>query len=361
MRIMSILGTRPDLIKMSEIIKKFDKHSDHIFVHTGQNYDPQLYDVFFADLGLRKPDHYLAADTVPKILEAVDTVLTTEMPDAVVILGDTNSALAGYAAKRHKIPFFHLEAGNRCYDDNVPEEINRRLLDHIADVNVCYTEHARRNLMQEGLPGAHTFLMGSPMREVITAHADQIEASEILDRLELAPAKYYLVSLHRDENIEIEENFQNVIHAVNVLAESSQSTVVMPLHPRTQKKLDASGYGLHERVLATKPFGWLDYCKLQTNAACVISDSGTLAEESALLGFPAVTMRNAIERPEAIDAGSLLLCQPTATSMMNAISVAEVPRRTSTPAEYMIENCSDRVLGIVLGYTGYVNRYVYHV
>lgn len=354
---MSILGTRPDLIKMSEIIKLLDKHTEHTFVHTGQNYDKQLYDVFFDDLELRRPDHYLEATTVSEILATTEQIIATEAPEAVVILGDTNSALAGYVAKRRKIPFFHLEAGNRCFDDNVPEEINRRILDHIADINLCYTEHARRNLLREGLPIERTFLMGSPMREVITAHHHRIIDSPILDRLELTADNYYLVSLHRDENVEIEQNFINVIHAVNVLAESTKSPVIMPLHPRTQKKLKTTGFSLHDRISATQPLGWLDYCKLQMNATCVISDSGTLAEESAILHFPAVTMRNAIERPEAIDASSLILCQPTASSMMAAVAIASVPE--IVPDDYLITNTAERVLKIILGYTGYVNRYVY--
>lgn len=362
---MSIVGTRPDLIKMSEIIKKLDKHTQHVLVHTGQNYDKQLADVFYDDLNLRRPDYHLgvATDqlgkTIGKILEETEKALRAEEPEAVVILGDTNSALAGYMAKRLKIPFFHLEAGNRSFDDNVPEEINRRILDHIADVNLVYTENARRYLLSEGIAKDRIFLMGSPMHEVLKAHMVRITKNRILKELNLKPKQYYLVSTHRDENIEIPQNFVNLIHGVNILAETTKSTIVMPLHPRTFAKLAETKIGLHRRIITHEPFGFLDYCKLQTSAACVISDSGTIAEESALLNFPAVTIRNAIERPEAIDAGSIILAQPNGTSLMTAVSVARAP--DSIPDDYLVENCSERVLRVVLGYTGYVNRYVWHV
>jgi len=359
MKVMSILGTRPDLIKMSEIIKKLDQHTEHVFVHTGQNHDYELNGVFYGDLGLRKPDHFLNAagdslgQTLGKLMRKIEQVLEAEKPDAVVILGDTNSALSSIIVKRRKIPLFHLEAGNRCFDDNVPEEVNRRIIDHISDVNLTFSENARRYLLAEGLPKDRTFLMGSPMHEVLSKHLTEIEQSTILDQLELD--KYYLFSVHRDENVEM--NFAGVIDAVNALAEVTDSTVVMPLHPRTRQKLE--GVSIHRNILTTVPFGFLDYCKLQTSAACVISDSGTLAEESALLNFPAVTIRNAIERPEAMDAGTLIMCRPDAASLMEAISVASAPN--AIPKDYLVENCSDRVLKIILSYTSYVQRYVWHV
>lgn len=364
MKVMSILGTRPDLIKMSEIIKRLDADTEHIFVHTGQNYDPELYDVFFKELGIRKPDYNLAVasdklgETIGNIMRETENVLRAEQPDAVVILGDTNSALAGIMVKRLKIPLFHLEAGNRCFDENVPEEINRRILDHIADVNMVYTENARRYLLSEDIPKDRIFLMGSPMFEVLLAHKKEIRKSKILKELELQRGKYYLVSIHRDENVEIPQNFENIIHALNTLVKVTNSPVVLSIHPRTKKKLAEAETKLDKRIVECNPFGFLDYCKLQINAACVISDSGTLAEESALLGFPAVTVRNAMERPEAIDAGSILLSQPTASALMAALSVARRPR--DLPREYIMPNCSDRVLHTIYSYTGYINRYVWH-
>lgn len=359
MRVMTIAGTRPDLIKLSEIIKRLDAHTDHTFVHTGQNYDKNLHDVFFDDLGLRRPDYTLGVgggtlgQTLGKLMEQTENVLEEVKPDAVVILGDTNSSLSGIIVKRRKIPLFHLEAGNRCFDDNVPEEVNRRILDHISDVNLVFSENSRRYLLSEGRPKDRTFLMGSPMREVLDAQAGGIKKSKVLKRLGLK--KYYLFSIHRDENTEIQENFVKILASVNLLADVTNSTIVMPLHPRTAKKLE--GVELHPNVMFTEPFGFTDYIKLQQNATCVISDSGTLAEESAILGFPAVTVRNAIERPEAIDHGSMIFTQPDAQSIVEAVSMARKP--TSCPEEYKINNCSDRVVKIIKGYTDYVNRYVY--
>ena len=359
MRVMTIAGTRPDLIKLSEIIKKLDAYTDHTFVHTGQNYDKNLHDVFFDDLGLRRPDYTLGVgggtlgQTLGKLMEQTENVLEEVKPDAVVILGDTNSSLSGIIVKRRKIPLFHLEAGNRCFDDNVPEEVNRRILDHISDVNLVFSENSRRYLLSEGRPKDRTFLMGSPMREVLDAQAGKIKKSKVLKRLGLK--KYYLFSIHRDENTEIQENFVKILASVNLLADVTNSTIVMPLHPRTAKKLE--GVELHPNVMFTEPFGFTDYIKLQQNATCVISDSGTLAEESAILGFPAVTVRNAIERPEAIDHGSMIFTQPDAQSIVEAVSMARKP--TSCPEEYKIHNCSDRVVKIIKGYTDYVNRYVY--
>lgn len=361
MKVMSIVGTRPDLIKMSEIIKKLDAYTQHVFVHTGQNYDKLLSEVFYVDLGLRQPDYWLsiAGDTLGKtlsnLMSETENVLQAEKPDAVVILGDTNSALASIIVKRMKIPLFHLEAGNRCFDDNVPEEVNRRILDHISDVNMVYTENSRRYLLDEGIAKDRIFLMGSPMKEVLGKHYQKIKRSKVLKILGLKQG-FYLVSIHRDENLEIRENLINLFGGLYALAEVTNSAIVMTLHPHTKQKLAETGVRLHENVIACEPFGFLDYCKLQIFATCVISDSGTIAEESSLLNFPAVTVRNTMERPEAIDAGSIILSQPD-LSLIDAVSAVQAPN--SVPDGYNIDNCSERVLRTILSYKDYVNRYVY--
>jgi len=361
MKVLSLVGTRPDLIKMSEIIKKLDRYTDHVFVHTEQNYDYELNEVFYNDLDLREPDHLLGVneatlgETIGTIIAETERVLLTEKPDAVVILGDTNSALAAIIVKRLKIPLFHLEAGNRCFDDNVPEEINRRIIDHIADVNLAYTENSRRYLLAEGIAKDRTFIMGSPMREILTQHYPKITTSPILDKLSIEAGKYFLVSLHRDENTEITENFNTLLNTLSVISKTYKLPIIVSTHPRLKKKL---GNKSIKGVKFLKPFGFIDYCKLQMNAKCVISDSGTVAEESAILGFPAVTIRNTMERPEAIDAGSLTLTGIDEQNIIKCIEVATQP--TTVPQDYGAVNCSDRVLKIVLGYTGYINRYVWH-
>ena len=361
MKVMTIVGTRPDLIKLSEIIKRFDRRFNHVLVHTGQNNDPLLTDVFINEL-VRKPDYNLcAADdtlgkTLSKIMVETENVILAEKPDAVVILGDTNSSLAGIIVKRYKIPLFHLEAGNRCFDDNVPEEVNRRIIDHIADVNLAFSENARRYLISEGRPKDRTFLMGSPMKEVIVANLKRIKKSKILKELKIK--NYYLVSIHRNENLENIQNFTNIVVAINSLAKVTNSPVVVTVHPHTQKKITEYNIKFDKRVKLCAPFGFINYARLQQKATCVISDSGTVAEESAILGFPAVTVRNAMERPEAIDNGSILLVQPDAEAIIQAVCSAKAP--TSIPIEYDIDNCSDRVINIVQGYTGYVKRYVWH-
>lgn len=364
MKVMTIAGTRPDLIKLSEIIKKLDTHAEHVFVHTGQNYDPNLHDVFFEDLGIRKPDYNLgvASETLGKTLANVMTetenVIQAENPDAVVILGDTNSALASIIVKRKKIPLFHLEAGNRSFDDNVPEEVNRRLIDHISDVNLVFSENARRNLISEGLPKDRIFLMGSPIKEVLNEQAKKIKKSKILRKLGLKKGKYYLASIHREENLDIPANFIQLFTALNVLAEVTNSEIILSTHPRTRKKFKEANIKL-DNVTICEPFGFSDWCKLQQSARCVISDSGTIAEESAILGFPAITVRNAIERPEAIDAGSITLAGTKTDDIIRLVDLAQKP--TMIPNEYQIDNCSDRVVKIILGYTNYVSRYVWHL
>ncbi len=362
MKVMSVIGTRPELIKMSEIIKRLDKYTDHVFVHTGQNYDYELNEIFYKDLGLRKPDHYLnvgggtLGETIGKVMHEVESTLILEKPDAVVILGDTNSALGGIMAKRMKIPLFHLEAGNRCFDDNVPEEINRRILDHISDVNLVYTENQRLYLRDEGIAKDRLFVMGSPMKEILTAHFKQIVDSDVLERLKIEPDQYFLVSIHRDENVESPERLQTLLDTLVLAAMDYDLPIIVTTHPRLRKKIDDAI--LHEKIRFCKPFGFLNYNKLQMNAKCVISDSGTIAEESSILGFPAVTIRNAIERPEAFDAGSILMSGVDKENILKCIELASTPY--AMPDDYATDNCSDRVLKIILSFTPYVNRYVWH-
>lgn len=347
MKVMSIVGTRPELIKMSEIIKKLDKHTDHIFVHTGQNYDYELNEIFYEDLGLRHPDEFLnavggsLAETIGNIMVSVEKALIKHKPDAVVILGDTNSALSGIIAKRIKIPLFHLEAGNRCFDDNVPEEINRRILDHISDVNMVYTQGQRLYLRDEGIAKDRIFVMGSPMKEVISKQ-----------KLKGKKGDYYLVSIHRDENTEISENLEILIDTMREIAK--RAPVKVSTHPRLKKKL---GDLQIPNVEFHKPYGFNEYLNLQRNAICVISDSGTISEESAILKFPAITIRNAHERAEATDAGSILMTGVDKESILNCLDIVEAP--TMIPADYDVDNCSDRVLKVILGYTPYINKYVW--
>lgn len=347
MKVMSIVGTRPELIKMSEIMKKLDKYTKHIFVHTGQNFDYELNGIFYKDLGLREPDYTLnvasdsLGETMGEVLRRSEKVLKKEEPDAVVILGDTNSALAGIVAKRMKIPLFHLEAGNRCFDDNVPEEINRRILDHISDVNMVYTQGQRLYLRDEGIAKDRVFVMGSPMKEVLSKQP-----------LKDSVSSYYLVSIHRDENTEIPKNLEILIDTIREIAK--KAPVIVSTHPRLKQKL---GELKIPNVDFHKPFGFTDYINLQRNAICVISDSGTIAEESAILRFPAITIRNAIERAEAIDVGSILMTGVDKENIINCLEFVEAP--TTIPPEYDIDNCSDRVLKVILAYTGYVNRTVW--
>ena len=364
MKTMSILGTRPELIKMSEIIKKLDEHTDHVFVHTGQNFDYELNEIFYEDLGLRKPDHFLEVAgksmgaTIANVISKAEKLLAKEQPDAVIILGDTNSGLAGILAKRMKIPFFHLEAGNRCFDDNVPEEINRRILDHTADINMVYTENSRRYLLNEGIAPERIFVMGSPMKEVFNAHPEALDKTGILGKLKIKPQEYFIVNIHRDENTEIQENFLALVDSLNAVAEKYKLPIILSTHPRTQAKLDEQKIKFNKLIRVSKPFGFFDYLVLQTNAKCVISDSGTIAEESSILGFPAITIRNAIERPEAVDVGSILMSGVEKESVLKCIDVAEAP--DVVPVDYDVDNCSDRVLKVILGYTPYVRKYIWH-
>ena len=360
MKVVTILGTRPEIIRLSCTMKMLDKHVDHIMVHTGQNYDYELNDIFFKDLGVRKPDYFMDVDTSSLghvyggILIKAEEILRKEQPDAVLILGDTNSSIAGIIAKRMKIPIFHMEAGNRCFDFNVPEEINRRIIDHISDFTLCYTEHARRHLLSEGLPHRRIYVTGSPMREVLTEHLDNIKASKALAELGLQKGKYFLVSVHREENVDRREGLTQLLTAFKMLNKEYAYPVIISTHPRTAKRLETFGYkDSNKNIRFLKPFGFLDYVKLQMNAACVLSDSGTICEESSILSFPAITVRNAMERPEAMDTGSIIMTGLDPEVILNAVrlqtSKEVLDHDVCVPDDYKIENTSHRVVKLILG------------
>ena len=360
MRVMTIVGTRPEIIRLACVITRLDTTDgiDHVLVHTGQNYDHNLNQVFFDDLGLRAPDHYLGVDTsslgavLGGVLIETERVLLAEQPDAVLVLGDTNSCIATVMAKRMSIPTYHMEAGNRCFDENVPEETNRRLVDHTADFNLAYTEHARRNLLAEGLHPRRVIVTGSPMREVLESFRDQIDASDVLERLDLTPQGYFLVSAHREENVDSPARLRMLLDCLTRVRRRWDLPVVVSTHPRTRKRLDALSVGeggealTDEGVRWMEPFGFHDYNHLQLKAACVLSDSGTIAEESSILGFPAVTLRDSIERPEALDSGSIMMTGLDADDVETAvgIAIAEGPVNTSVPAGYEIGDTSTRVV-----------------
>lgn len=369
LKLMTVLGTRPEIIRLSEVLKKCDRYFDHVLVHTGQNYDYALNQVFFEELDLRVPNHYLdcagqnLGETMGNIIAKSYMVMAEEKPDAVLILGDTNSALSAISAKRLKIPIFHMEAGNRCWDWNVSEMINRKIVDHISDINLPYTEHSRRYLLSEGLDGKTIFVTGSPMGEVLDANAENIEASDVLDRLGLESGRFFLLSAHREENIDIEAHFFSLMDAVNEVAAAYGMPVIYSVHPRSRKFIEKRNYQFHPLVREMQPFGFLDYNKLQKSAYCVISDSGTLSEESALLGFPAVLLRTSTERPEALDQGSVVIGGITSESIGEAIDVAASMRRnrdfSECPRDYSCRNVSAKVVRIIQSYTDIVNRTVW--
>ncbi len=364
LKVMTILGTRPEIIRLSRVMTRLDDFTDHVIVHTGQNWDYELNEVFFEDLGVRKPDHFLGTgggtlgETLGKILAESEKVLAQERPDAVVVLGDTNSAISAIMARRMKVPVYHMEAGNRSFDRNVPEETNRKLVDHISDFNLVYTEHARRHLLSEGVHHRRIYLTGSPMREVLNHYSDQIEASDVLSRLGLTERGYFIVSLHREENVDSSARLMQLVTALNLLAERYDMPIIVSTHPRTRKRLDElRGQALDARVQWMKPFGFHDYNKLQMRAFCAISDSGTIAEESSMLGFPAISPRDAIERPEGLDVGCLIMTGLNAETILDAVAAitrgfderqaAGLPH--PVPADYCITNTSERVVNLVLG------------
>jgi UDP-N-acetylglucosamine 2-epimerase len=360
LKVVTIVGTRPEIIRLSRVIPALDSAVEHRLVHTGQNYDYELSEIFFRDLELRAPDHSLSCgngslgEVLAGVLVGSEKILKQEQPDAVLILGDTNSSIAAVMAKRLQIPVYHMEAGNRCFDANVPEEVNRRIVDGISDFNLVYTEHARRHLLAEGHPHRRVYLTGSPMKEVLDHFAAKIDASRALEELGLVPGGYLLVSLHREENVDSTANLQSLIGMMNALTTEHDVPVVVSVHPRTRKRLEVAGIGaMHPRVTLSKPFGFLDYNKLQKNALCVLSDSGTISEESAILEFPAVTVRTATERPEALDAGSIILTGLDPQVIRKAVRLAVEQHRTGRsappPAEYQITNVSQRVVNLIVG------------
>lgn len=366
---MTIVGTRPEIIKMSAIIKKCEKYFEHILVHTGQNYDYTLNEIFFQDLGLNAPQYYLnvvgdnLGQTMGNVIAKVYELLIEVNPDAVVVLGDTNSCLSVIAAKRLKIPVFHMEAGNRCKDENLPEEVIRRIVDVTSDVNLCYSEHARRYILDSGVKPEYTFVVGSPMAEVLKSSLACIEQSMILDELHLLPHKYILLSAHREENIDIESNFFSLMNAVNILAEKYDMPILYSCHPRSQKYIDQRQFQFDSRVIRHKPLGFFDYNNLQQNAFCVVSDSGTLPEEGAFLGFPAVSIRTSTERPEAMDKGVFVIGSITSDQVVQAVDLAvkmwqngDIP---SVVSSYLDENVSTKVVKIIQSYTSIINRMVW--
>jgi UDP-N-acetylglucosamine 2-epimerase len=369
MKVMTIVGTRPEIIRLSEVIKACDRYFDHVLVHTGQNWDYTLNEIFFEELELREPDYYLGAvgdhlgETMGNIIAKSYEVLAKEKPDALLILGDTNSALSAISAKRLKVPIFHMEAGNRCFDQNVPEEINRRIVDHISDINLPYTEHGRRYLLSEGIRKEHIFVTGSPMTEVLHKNMEKIQDSNVLSELNLEPEKYILVSAHREENIDNEQNFFSLMNALNHIAELYQLPIIYSTHPRSWKKIEERKFKFNPLIRQLKPFGFFDYNKLQLNAFCTLSDSGTLSEESAILCFPAVLIRTSTERPEVLDKGTMVIGGITETDIVQAVELSRAmwdnKEQTSFAPDYVDENVSVKVVKIIQSYAKVVNKVVW--
>ncbi|WP_379145992.1 non-hydrolyzing UDP-N-acetylglucosamine 2-epimerase [Paenibacillus sp. sgz500992] len=369
LKLMTIVGTRPEIIKLSEIMKKCDKYFEHILVHTGQNYNHTLNQVFFEELGIREPDYYLnvvgndVGQTIGNVIANSYSLMVQEKPDAVLVLGDTNSCLCAISAKRLKIPVFHMEAGNRCFDENLPEEINRRIVDHTSDVNLCYTEHARNYLHNEGISKERVFVVGSPMSEVIATNFDKIQKSEILETLKLKSGGYILLSAHREENIDNEENFFELMNSVNEMAKKYNLPVIYSTHPRSKMFIEKRDFKFHENVRSLEPFGFSDYINLQLNAFCVVSDSGTTAEEASYFKFPAVSIRTSTERPEALDKGNLIIGGITAIEVLQAVDMAVNMNKNNECGEnvpnYIDRNVSTKVVKIIQSYTGIVNKFVW--
>jgi UDP-N-acetyl-L-fucosamine synthase len=369
LKVMTIIGTRPEIIKLSEVMKKCDHYFNHIIVHTGQNYDYTLNEIFFQDLGLRAPDYYLGVagdnlgQTMGNVIAKSYELMEEIRPDSVLILGDTNSALAAVSAKRLKIPVFHMEAGNRCFDENLPEEINRRIVDHISDVNLPYSEYARRNLLAEGLRREYTFVIGSPMAEVLDVYSTKIECSKILSELGLEKDKYILLSAHREENIDNETNFLELMNAINEMAKKYKMPIIYSIHPRSAKFIEKRKFIFHSLVKQMKPFGFSDYNALQKNAFCVVSDSGTLAEESSNLHFPCVSIRTSTERQEAVDKGDLIIGSITTDHVLQAVDIAvEMNRNGDLGAEvpdYADINTSTKIVKIIQSYTAIINKMIW--
>ena len=364
LKVMIVVGTRPEIIRLSEVIKNCEKYFKTVLVHTGQNYDYNLNEVFFKDFNLKKPDYYLDApgkhlgETVGNIISRSYEIIQKEMPDALLVLGDTNSCLAAYSAKRLKVPIFHMEAGNRCFDFNVPEEINRRVVDHISDVNLAYTENARRYLINEGIKNDFLYVTGSPMAEVLYKNMEDINNSDVLKQLDLEPNGYFVASAHREENIDIEKNFIQLVESLNEVAKKYNKPIIFSTHPRTKKRIEEKGIIFDKLIRNIEPLGFFDYVRLQKDAYCVLSDSGTIPEESAILNFPGVSIRTSTERPEALDAGSVVLGGIDKENMINAIEIAVksyVENKGNPVKDYRDINVSEKVVKIIQSYTNIVN------
>lgn len=371
LKVMTIVGTRPELIKMSRVIAEFDRYTQHVLVHTGQNYDYELNQIFFDDLEIRKPDHFLeavgvnVAQTIARVIEKADEVIAIEQPDALLLYGDTNSCMAVIAAKRRKVPVFHMEAGNRCFDQRVPEELNRKVLDHLSDINLVLTEHARRYLIAEGIRSETIIKTGSHMREVLDHYMPKIQASDVIERMQLESGRYFIISAHREENVDSEENLRDLLKTLNALATTYEVPVIVSTHPRTRKRLDAlSGVALDAKIQFMKPFGFCDYIRLQMESLCVISDSGTITEEASLLNLPAITIRNVHERPEGMDAGTLIMAGLKKDRVLDAVRIVVSQHASGhypvrSVLDYENSAVSVQVLRIVESYTDYVNRTVW--
>ena len=370
LKVITIVGTRPEIIKLSRVMSRLDEVFDHKIVHTGQNYDYELNQIFFDELKIRKPDYFLgvagvnATNTIAKSIELVDEVLATEKPDAVLILGDTNSCLSIIAAKKRHIPIFHMEAGNRCFDSRVPEEVNRKIVDHTSDINLVYTEHARRNLLAEGLPPDQIFITGSPMNEIINYHQSGIQKSDVLNTLHLKKTSYFVASFHREENVDDNDRLKQIVDSLNSIAITFNLPIVLSTHPRTKKRLTDLGAQLHPLIQEMKPFGFFDYVRLQQDSFCTISDSGTITEEAAIVGFPAVTARDTQERQEGMDSGVLVMTSIDSNSIIDGINMArkhfDDQLSRNIPLSYQELDVSWRVAKLIQSYTGYVNRKTWH-
>lgn len=372
LKVMTVVGTRPEIIRLSRVLARLDEHCEHVLVHTGQNYDYELNQVFFDDLGIRKPDYFLdsavnstgAAETIGNLIASVDGVLAREQPDAMLVLGDTNSCLSVIPAKRRKVPIFHMEAGNRCFDQRVPEETNRRIVDHTADVNLTYSTIARDYLLREGLPPDLVIKTGSPMCEVLTHYRPRIDASDVLQRLNLQAGQYFVVSAHREENIESPQAFAKLVEVLNAVAGDHGLPVIVSTHPRTQKRIDATGTRFHPQIRLLKPLGFHDYVRLQLGARVVLSDSGTINEESSIMNFPALNLREAHERPEGMEEGVVMMVGLESERVRQALAILATQMRGEAcgmrqVADYSMPNVSNKVLRIILSYTDYVNRVVW--
>ena len=372
LRVMTIVGTRPEIIKLSRVMAELDRYTEHVIVHTGQNFDYELNGIFFKELRIRKPDHFLeaaggnAAETIANIIRKSDVLMKEVKPDAVLLYGDTNSCMSVIAAKRRKIPIFHMEAGNRCFDQRVPEEINRKIVDHLSDINMPLSEHARRYLLAEGVRPETVIKTGSPMTEVLLYHREEIERNDVLDKEGLKKGEYFIVSTHREENVDSEKNFSDLLASLDAIAKKYRKKVIVSTHPRTRKKLENIGFANSNPMIEfMKPFGFMEYVKLQQNAFCVISDSGTITEESSILRFPAITIRQAHERPEGMDEGTLIMSGLNAERVLDAIDLVtsqyKENREVIRPIpDYAADNVSKKVVRIILSYTDYVNRTVWH-